>query len=359
MLTADGVGAVVEGLYRGSIDPQPLIEACATSDRIEARWVRELHAMYPDDPSVAVTLLLNLVTLAPGQTIRLDAGNLHAYLHGAGVELMGASDNVVRGGLTVKEVDVDELLRVFDPTPLADPVLPAGGRFDLPAAGVSLLCLRRGDRHVADRARAERRHGRQDPLRRARRRARRRGGDLRRHAARRIATPRAPELELVLWPGWSRLRRRSESLAETDVTSRYRPHTHKRRRRRSGMNRRGSGRSGAVSYQHFRDATLGTDRERYGMLNTPGPRSTARCMGTPPRHCGCARWRSMSGRGWCVRRGGCGDARRAAGGERRTDRGVQELRSPSGSRRWSGRRHRRSCRSSGRSPVCARWARGC
>jgi mannose-6-phosphate isomerase len=149
MLTADDVSAVVEGLYRGSIDATPVIDACATSDRAEARWVRRLHEMYPDDPSVAVTLLLNLVELSPGQTIRLDAGNLHAYLHGAGIELMGASDNVVRGGLTVKEVDVDELLRVFDPTPLADPVLPAGERLDLPAAGVSLVCLRRGDRHVA------------------------------------------------------------------------------------------------------------------------------------------------------------------------------------------------------------------
>lgn len=149
MLTADGVGAIVEGLYRGTMDPDPVIDACQTSDRPEAHWIRELHAMYPDDPSVAVTLLLNLVTLAPGETIRLDAGNLHAYLHGAGVELMGASDNVVRGGLTVKEVDVDELLRVLDPAPLAHPVLPPGERFDLPAAGVSLLCLQAGARHVA------------------------------------------------------------------------------------------------------------------------------------------------------------------------------------------------------------------
>jgi mannose-6-phosphate isomerase len=149
VLTADGVSAVVEGLYRGSIDPQPAINACATSSRAEAHWVRELNGMYPNDPSIAVTLLLNLVTLAPGETIRLDAGNLHAYLHGAGIELMGASDNVVRGGLTVKDVDVDELLRVFDPTPLAEPVLPPGDRFDLPAAGVSLLCLRGGDRRIA------------------------------------------------------------------------------------------------------------------------------------------------------------------------------------------------------------------
>ena len=52
-------------------------------------------------------------------------------------------------GSPSKQVDVDELLRVFDPTPLAEPVLPAGERFDLPAAGVGLRCLRRGDRHVA------------------------------------------------------------------------------------------------------------------------------------------------------------------------------------------------------------------
>jgi len=143
------VGAVVEGLYRGTLDPSPVIAACRTSDRPEARWIRELSAMFPGDPSVAVTLLLNLVQLAPGETIRLDAGNLHVYLHGAGIELMGASDNVVRGGLTVKTVDVDELLRVFDPTPLPDPVLPAGDRFDLPAAGVSLLCLHPGERHSA------------------------------------------------------------------------------------------------------------------------------------------------------------------------------------------------------------------
>ena len=96
-----------------------------------------------------MALLLNLVVLAPGQAVRLDAGNLHAYLSGSGIELMGASDNVVRGGLTVKPVDVDELLRVFDPTPLADPVLPEGDRFDLPAAEVSLLKLQPGTRHVS------------------------------------------------------------------------------------------------------------------------------------------------------------------------------------------------------------------
>jgi mannose-6-phosphate isomerase len=149
LLAADGPGAVLEGLYRRAIDTRPVIDACADSDRLEARWVRRLDAMYPDEPSVAATLLLNLVVLEPGQALRLDAGNLHAYLHGAGIELMGASDNVVRGGLTVKPVDVDELLHVVDPTPLPDPVLPDGDRFDLPAAGVSLVRLPAGTAYTA------------------------------------------------------------------------------------------------------------------------------------------------------------------------------------------------------------------
>lgn len=148
-VATNGVGAAIEGLLRGMIDPWPAIEACGRSERPEARWVRWLDALYPGEPSVAATLLLNHVVLEPGQAVRLDAGNLHAYLRGAGVELMGASDNVVRAGLTAKPVDVDELLRVADLGALADPVLPRADRYDLPAAGVALQRLRAGDEHVA------------------------------------------------------------------------------------------------------------------------------------------------------------------------------------------------------------------
>ena len=70
-----------------------------------------------------VALLLNHVILQPGEAIYLDAGNLHAYLLGTGVEVMASSDNVVRGGLTNKHIDVDELLAVVDFTPLDDPVV--------------------------------------------------------------------------------------------------------------------------------------------------------------------------------------------------------------------------------------------
>jgi mannose-6-phosphate isomerase len=70
-----------------------------------------------------VALLLNLVRLQPGEAIWMPAGNLHAYLFGAGVEIMAASDNVLRGGLTPKRVDVDELLRVLRFEVLDDPVV--------------------------------------------------------------------------------------------------------------------------------------------------------------------------------------------------------------------------------------------
>ena len=62
-------------------------------------------------------LLLNRITLAPGEAIFLPAGNLHTYLRGFAVEVMANSDNVLRGGLTPKHVDVPELLRVLDFTP--------------------------------------------------------------------------------------------------------------------------------------------------------------------------------------------------------------------------------------------------
>lgn len=149
LVAAGGPGVALEALYRGKLDAQPIVDACADAVAPEAAWVGRLAASYPGDPSVAATLLLNLVTLTPGQALRLDAGNLHAYLHGAGIELMGASDNVVRGGLTVKPVDVDLLLATVDPTPLADPVLPDTGRYDLPAAGVALLRIAAGAAHRA------------------------------------------------------------------------------------------------------------------------------------------------------------------------------------------------------------------
>lgn len=97
----------------------------------------ELTRRYPGDVGALAALLLNVVTLAPGEAVFLGAGQLHAYLSGLGVEVMVNSDNVLRGGLTTKHVDVPELVRVVDFAPLASPravreETPEGFSFDLP-----------------------------------------------------------------------------------------------------------------------------------------------------------------------------------------------------------------------------------
>jgi mannose-6-phosphate isomerase len=79
-------------------------------DAAEYEEMRLLSEQYPGDVGVLAPLLLNLVQLAPGQALFLDAGNLHAYLRGVGIELMANSDNVLRAGLTTKHIDVPELL---------------------------------------------------------------------------------------------------------------------------------------------------------------------------------------------------------------------------------------------------------
>ena len=99
---------------------------------------------------MVVALLLNHVVLAPGEAVFLGAGNLHAYLRGAGVEIMANSDNVVRGGLTTKHIDVEELLTVVDCTPIDAPVqCPTGTRTHLrrtrARSSRSTPCGRRGD----------------------------------------------------------------------------------------------------------------------------------------------------------------------------------------------------------------------
>jgi len=78
------------------------------------KWVLRLHVQYPGDIGVLSPLLLNVVKLEPGQAMFLRAGQLHAYLEGVGIELMANSDNVIRGGLTPKYVDVPELLRILN-----------------------------------------------------------------------------------------------------------------------------------------------------------------------------------------------------------------------------------------------------
>lgn len=83
----------------------------------------DLAMLYPADVGVVLALLLNHVRLQPDEAVFMPAGNLHAYLRGVGIEIMAASDNVLRGGLTPKHVDVEELLRLLRYEVLDEPVL--------------------------------------------------------------------------------------------------------------------------------------------------------------------------------------------------------------------------------------------
>jgi mannose-6-phosphate isomerase len=85
----------------------------------------ELAKRYPGDVGVVLALLLNRVRLGVDDAVFMPSGNLHGYLSGVGIEVMAASDNVVRAGLTPKRVDQVELLRLLRFEVLADPVVPA------------------------------------------------------------------------------------------------------------------------------------------------------------------------------------------------------------------------------------------
>ncbi|MDH6181692.1 mannose-6-phosphate isomerase [Microbacteriaceae bacterium SG_E_30_P1] len=117
--------SVVEWLITrgdGSTEAIAAVSRLAETDaRLELQ--RRLAELYPGDPGIVISLLLHHVVLARGEALFLPAGNIHAYVDGVGIELMEASDNVLRGGLTPKHVDVAELLSVLDFTPRSAPLL--------------------------------------------------------------------------------------------------------------------------------------------------------------------------------------------------------------------------------------------
>ncbi len=137
--TAEGIRAAFTMLLSPATRPsaeevQEVVLACAarleagsTSPRAD-RIVIRLAEAYPGDPGVVTSLLLNPVTLQPGEALFVPAGGVHAYLYGTAIELMASSDNVLRAGLTPKHMDVDELLATVDYV-AAPPIRIAPERF--------------------------------------------------------------------------------------------------------------------------------------------------------------------------------------------------------------------------------------
>ena len=127
-------------------------EACATSG-VDDEWsghrsaVAELGARHPGDRGVVVALLLNHVVLMPTEALFVPAGCLHVHLGGTAVEVMAASDNVVRAGLTSKHIDLGVLLEIVESAtsrPVAQHPEPVDGIATYPTTAAE-FCLLRAD----------------------------------------------------------------------------------------------------------------------------------------------------------------------------------------------------------------------
>jgi mannose-6-phosphate isomerase len=145
----DGLRAAFTALLELD-DPSSLVSEVVTraGEIVDEEFHSSLRAVercaraFPGDVGVVLSLLLNAVTLAPGEAIYLGAGNVHAYLAGFGVEVMANSDNVLRCGLTSKHVDVDELLSITDFRPLENPRwAPDGDTFVVPVPDFTLSVM--------------------------------------------------------------------------------------------------------------------------------------------------------------------------------------------------------------------------
>jgi len=101
----------------------------------QIQLMKKLAAEYPSDAAVLSPLYLNILTIQKGQAVYIPAGILHAYIHGFGIELMSSSDNVLRGGLTPKHIDIIELMKIVNFSAYEPKVLFPGSRaFSYPSA---------------------------------------------------------------------------------------------------------------------------------------------------------------------------------------------------------------------------------
>lgn len=121
------------------------------------RTMVETAHHFPDDVGVVVSAMLNRASLEPGESIYVGSGVVHCYLSGLGIEIMAASDNVLRAGLTPKHLDVPELLRIakFAPSPVehVDPELDGHCALFAPTVAefeMRSIVVEQGDEHVLE-----------------------------------------------------------------------------------------------------------------------------------------------------------------------------------------------------------------
>lgn len=140
---ADVAGMILAGPPRAEPwDPGRVRRAMATDDAREAAALGDVAAAYPDDPGVGIAAILAYHRLQPGDALYVPVGVPHAYLRGVALEVMTSSDNVLRLGLTTKEMAVQDALRAIR-TDL-QPALLAGPGVKAPRGAPFRVELRRG-----------------------------------------------------------------------------------------------------------------------------------------------------------------------------------------------------------------------
>lgn len=82
----------------------------SSPDYWAAKAAKELSKGTSLDKGIFSIYFFNIMRVNKGEAVYQKAGMPHAYLEGQNIELMANSDNVLRGGLTQKHVDVIELL---------------------------------------------------------------------------------------------------------------------------------------------------------------------------------------------------------------------------------------------------------
>ncbi|MBO9521803.1 MAG: mannose-6-phosphate isomerase, class I [Nocardioidaceae bacterium] len=150
---------LIERLLSEEIDPaevHQIVGACRTLASLGMDIKRayatavEIAEHHPDDVGVVISLMLNRMTLQPGEAAYLETGVIHAHLKGLCLEVMASSDNVLRAGLTSKHIDPEGLVaclesgmaRVSRVTPDfieydTEVFSPAGGGFALAVTQIS------------------------------------------------------------------------------------------------------------------------------------------------------------------------------------------------------------------------------
>jgi mannose-6-phosphate isomerase len=118
-----GIVRLVERLLSSSVTAREIaaiVDACselvAVGVDVRRAYVTaiEIAEHYPGDVGVIISLTLNRLTLQPGEAAFLGAGIIHAHLKGMCLEVMAASDNVLRAGLTSKPLNPEGLVRCLD-----------------------------------------------------------------------------------------------------------------------------------------------------------------------------------------------------------------------------------------------------